>query len=133
MKNTHVKAEFVIILDDKLNPEFITERLNLTPTESWMKGDDIEGKIHKRKETCWSVSTEYEESFDINDQLSKLIAVLQDKKDILIELKKQCDMKFIIEIIVRVRKEETPAMYFEREIITFINDLQAVIDIDLYI
>lgn len=133
MKNTHAKAEFVIILSNELNPEFVTERLNLMPTESWMKGDDIAGRDYKRKETCWSISTEYEESFDINDQLSKLITILQDKKDALLELKNQYDMQYIIEVVVRIRNEEAPAMYFERECITFINDIQAVIDIDLYV
>jgi hypothetical protein len=132
VKKTNVKAEF-IIFPDELQPSVVTEKLEMTPTQSWIKGDDIKGKSYKKKDTCWTVSTEYEESLDINDQLSKLMIILQDKKEMLIELKKMYDMKYVFEIVIKVRNEETPAMYFERDCIKFINDIQAVIDIDLYV
>ena len=132
MKNTNIKAEF-LIFSNELHPNIITEKLEINPTQSWVKGDDIKGKNHKKEDNCWIISTEYEESLDINNQLSQLLVILQDQKEMLIEFKKKYDMKYIVEIVVKIRDEQTPAMYFERECITFINDIQAVIDIDLYV
>lgn len=132
VENTHVKAEF-LIFSDELQPSVVTEKLEMTPTQSWIKGDDIKGKSYKKKDTCWIISTEYEESMNINNQLSKLMILLQGKKEMLIQLKEIYEMKYVFEIIIKVRNEETPAMYFERDCIKFINDIQAVIDIDLYV
>lgn len=64
----------------------ITEKLSIKPTSSYTKGDTTKNNIIK-KITFWSISTGYEESLDINDQLQKIISKLSSKKNTLNELK----------------------------------------------
>lgn len=132
MNNTNVKVEFLIFCDS-LHPKVITDKLNIASTQSWVKGENINGKSYKRKDTCWIVSTEYEESLDINIQLSKLVAMIQNKKEALIDLGKVYDVKYVFEFVIKVRNNQTPAMYFEREFLDFVNDIHAVLDIDMYV
>lgn len=132
MFNTNIKAEFIVYSDD-LNPKLVTDFLGLSPTQSWAKGDDIRGKNNRRKESIWLLSTEYEESLDINNQLSKLLIILNDKKYKLLELVQLYPVNYTMEIVIRVRKGEVPAIYFDSQTISFINEIQAKIDIDLYV
>lgn len=61
------------------------------------------------------------------------MVLIRDKKKILQELKKLNNIEYTLEIVIKVRNEESPAIYFEPSCIKFINDIQAVIDIDLYV
>lgn len=52
---TMVMAEFNV-LGDQFPLEAVTVYLDITPTESYRKGDIIRNNL-SRKETCWCVST----------------------------------------------------------------------------
>lgn len=66
MGKTKVKVEFSIY-GEAFDTEDITRILKINPTRRWNKGDHIRGNLF-RKETCWEINTDYEESYDINDQ-----------------------------------------------------------------
>ena len=132
MEKTTVMAEFSIIGDDFV-PQNITNQLKITPEKYWIKGDVIKGKNIKRRETCWTISTGYEESFDISQQLYKVVNLLTKKKNMLNQLKDQYKLEYLFSVVVKIENNEKPAMYFERDFIEFVNELEAEIDIDLYI
>lgn len=125
-------AEFVIV-GDEFEPSYVTEKLNLVPDEFWVKGDDVKGRIVKRKDTTWSISTGYEESLDINDQLSKIMTRIQDKRKVLKEIRATCNVKFLFAIVVNIENNQKPAMHFNSQFIEFANDIKAEFYIDLYI
>jgi hypothetical protein len=130
---TSVKVKFSIY-DHEFDPELVTQRLGIIPTECWFKGDKIEGrKILKRKETGWVLSTEYEESSDVNDQLIKVIGVLEDKVNLLKEISEKYNAKLKIDIIIRVRNGKTPVIILSQRIISFVHGTNARIDIDVLI
>ena len=132
MDKTSVKVEFTII-GDELIPKNATEKLKITPNQFWQEGEDIKGRQIKRKDTCWSINTGYEESNDINEQLFKIVGLLQDKKNILKELKSIHNLEYIFAIVVNIENNEKPEMYFNREFIKFANDIDAEFYIDMYI
>lgn len=132
MEKTCIKTEFMIFSDD-VNPIYITEKLGIRPTQSWAKGDDIKGKSLKRKDSLWLLSTDYQESLDINESLDSLVSVLKNKTRELKELKTIYPVDYTVEIVVKVRNKEAPAIYFEKGRIQFFSDIQAAIDIDLYV
>jgi len=59
--------------------------------------------------------------------------MIQEKKEVLMDLEKSYDVKYVFEFAIKVRNNQTPAMYFEREFLDFVNDIHAVIDVDLYV
>lgn len=129
---TNAKVEFNII-GDAFNPDIVTQKLKINPTEVWIKGEQIKGKDLYRKYTLWSISTEYEESLDINYQLKAILSVLTPKTCELLELKNTLDIEYRFCVVININNNENPAMYIDTGTIRFINEITAEIDFDLYI
>lgn len=131
MDKTKVKVDFCFY-GDTFDLNSITNVLGINPTQTWIKGDHIRGG-HFRKDTCWELSTEYEESYDINEQLQKVINILKDKKLEIIEVQKKNKIECKFEIVILIENNEKPAIYFNRNTIQFMNEINSEIDVDYYI
>ncbi|HEX9976257.1 MAG TPA: DUF4279 domain-containing protein [Dehalococcoidales bacterium] len=173
MEKTRVVVDFHIY-GDKLIPQLITEKLNITPTRQWLKGDAITGRgkqpVRDKKSSSeerprspvkltgkdlkylelnphlvrtrtgavrrfnnWEISTGYEESNDINIQLTRIFDLLKNKVSVLNELRDAYNLQFRIDVVVIVENGEKPAMYFDHWFIDFVHEIEAEVDIDLYI
>lgn len=132
MGKTNIKVEFRILGED-FNPDSITDKLTIKPNYQWINGDRIENKASIRKYSCWAIHTEYEESYDVNDQLNKVMSMINKRKLELIELKKVYDIEYRFDIIVNIENNEKPAIYLNSDTIEFANDIKAEFDFDLYI
>lgn len=132
MESTTVMAYFSIY-GDNFDTEDITIRLGITPTEVKVKGIVPEGKKRPSIETSWKICTKEELSLDLNDQLYRLINVMDDKVHTLCEMKSSLDVNFVFSFIVKIENGEKPAMHFTSDSLRFISSIGAEIDIDLYI
>ncbi|CAM2813992.1 DUF4279 domain-containing protein [Paenibacillus sediminis] len=132
MEKTRVMVK-LDIYGDNFNPQIITDQLNIQPHMSWQKGDSVEGKSTVRNKTCWRFSTGYQESLDINDQLSVIIERFQGESEKLIELIKAHNLEILVSIVINIEENQKPAMNFNKETISFIHQIGAEVDIDLYI
>lgn len=126
------------IVGDHFPLNTVTEKLEIEPTQTYCKGDIIEGScysshIRTRIETDWTLSTDYEESFDINNQLNILLKSLKEKNDELKSLKENYSLSFLFVILIELYSEQKPAIYLEQEILSFAASIQADIEIDLSI
>ncbi|NKW84905.1 DUF4279 domain-containing protein [Bacillus cereus] len=122
--------------------EAITEALSIEPTKTYKKGDVIERRDNPnlvstknlyRKETDWTLSTGYQQSYDINNQLYFILKSLEGKTEQLKHLKKKYGLEFLFMIVIQVENNESPAMYLQKDIIDFASSIQAEIHFDLYI
>ncbi|WP_068786948.1 DUF4279 domain-containing protein [Paenibacillus phocaensis] len=132
MDKSNVMVEF-IITGDELNPNLVTKKLGMNPHKYWVKGEAIQGKSITKKDSCWIISTGYEESLDINEQLDKVIEQISSKTQALKEIKAMNNLDFLFAIIVNVENNEKPSMYFNSKFIEFANDIKSEFYIDLYI
>lgn len=132
MAGTEICVEFNII-GDYFQEEEISNVLELIPSEFYRKGDAIKNRTLARKETCWTISSGFEESLDINEQIKKILYSLQNKSEELNFLKKELNLDYLLTIIINVQEENVPAMYFESNVLGFINNISAEIEVDLYI
>lgn len=139
MEVTKVMAYFSAI-GDNFPPEKITEELAIQPTETYVKGDIIEQTraanspgIRKRLETAWTLSSGYQESFDINDQLKPLLSSLEGKQQDLIRLKEEYELTYLLMFVIKIENDDKPAMYFKKDVISFASAIDAEIHFDLYI
>lgn len=132
MEQTNVMVKFVITGEEFSHSE-ITSELQVNPTSFWTKGDCIIGKKMKRIETSWILATGYEHSYDINEQLFKIVNILLDKKFILKKMKEKYSIDYIFSIVVNVENNENPTIYFNRDFIQFANDIEAEFYVDLYV
>ncbi|MDK8182627.1 DUF4279 domain-containing protein [Paenibacillus sp. UMB4589-SE434] len=132
MEKTNIKAEF-IITGDAFDPNIITRELAIPPTGQYKNGDKVEGRNVIRQECCWFLTVDYEESYDINDQLQKLIKVLENREKKLVDLQNIYSLNFTFSFSIRIENNETPAISIEREVVSFANKIKAEFDFDLYI
>ncbi|HFU6609580.1 DUF4279 domain-containing protein [Bacillus cereus group sp. TH43LC] len=122
--------------------EAITEALSIEPTRTYKKGDVVarrdnpnlvSTKTLYRKETNWTLSTGYQESYDINNQLYAILKSLEEKTEPLKQLKKKYDLEFLFMVVIQIENNESPAMYLQKNIIDFASSIQAEIHFDLNI
>ncbi|KRF51071.1 DUF4279 domain-containing protein [Peribacillus butanolivorans] len=130
------------VFGDEFPLEVVTDILGIEPTKTYKKGDIIEKinnpnlvstKIRRRKETDWTLSTGYQESYDINNQLNTILKSLEGKTKELKQLKEKYSLEFLFMIVIQVENDEKPAMYLQKNIIDFASLIQAEIHFDLYI
>ncbi|WP_242263212.1 DUF4279 domain-containing protein [Bacillus cereus group sp. BfR-BA-01511] len=122
--------------------EAITDALSIEPTRTYKKGDVVAKRDNPnlvstkklyRKETDWTLSTGYQQSYDINNQLHVIVKSLGEKTEQLKHLKNKYDLQFLFMIVIQVENNESPAMYLQKDIIDFASSIQAEIHFDLYI
>jgi len=132
LDETNIMVEFNIV-GDYFEIDLISEKLMIEPAEYYNKGDKVGDKDKKRKETCWSINTGYEASLDINNQLEKIVSLIEPKRNELKKVKELYQLDYHFCIVIRVENNQSPAIYLEKEAIEFANDIGADFDFDLYI
>ncbi|MBE1442607.1 DUF4279 domain-containing protein [Paenibacillus sp. OAS669] len=130
--STKVSAEFSII-GDTFDPKIVTDMLGLNPTGSYVKGELVTGKNLVRKESCWFIKTEHEPSLDVNEQLEKIIKLINGRKKKLIELRNQIVVDYKFFIVIKIEENQVPAIFLSSDIVEFAGNIQAEIEFDVYI
>ena len=133
MERTKVKVCFSIF-GDTFPLDYVTEKLGITPSDTYRKGDIIPNRstTQFRKETSWDLDTGYQESLDVNEQLQQIITQLRNKVSIISEIKKTYSVECKFFIIVIMEEGHTPAFYLDKDVINFASSIEAEFDIDLY-
>jgi Domain of unknown function (DUF4279) len=130
MNKTQVKVYFTLFGEDFPIDE-VSERLSTTPTLSYIKGDLISTNSSlRRKETSWEYGTDYQNSLDVNEQLLQVMNRLRDKCSVINELQAEFGLGSIIYIVIRMVNGQAPALYLEKDILTFASSIGAEIEVD---
>lgn len=132
MEKTNMMAEF-IITGDHFEPKLVTEQIGIEPSGTYIKGEKIDDRDLYRKETCWFLETDYQESFDVNQQLNYLLNLLEPHIEKLKTLRMKHNLNFLFSFSIRVMNNESPAISIEQKAISIAYDLSAEFDFDLYI
>jgi len=132
MDKTKVRAEFSIC-GDQFDLNEVTEKLGINPSETRVTGVIPEGKKRPSIETSWSISTDKEDSYDVDVQTKKVLLLITEKVEELCEIKEKMNVSFILSLIVEVENGEKPALHFTSDTISFLGKIGAETDIDLYI
>ena len=130
--STSVNVEFVIA-GDMFDLNTISDKLDIQPTEKWVKGDKVSNKNIIRTHTCWSYGLGCETSLDINNQLTKMLDILKNKKIILKELKVLFEIEYLFLVTIKVEDDVKPIISIKLPFINLMNFIGAELDIDLYI
>jgi hypothetical protein len=130
--NTYV---YFALTGDNFDPQIVTERIGVTPTEKWNKGD--KGKYKPTLDySCWKLSAEKgKEHIMVNSLVDEVIGQLFDKIEIINELKKQFDLDSGLEIVMYVdtnEEQSTPALGYDLKTSEFLYRTQTKADVDIY-
>jgi hypothetical protein len=129
------------VFGDEFPIDYVTESLGIEPTKSYKKGDVIvrthnpnviSTKTHFRKETAWELGTGDQESYDVKEQMDKIVEPLQNKADIINQLKTKYKLECDFSIVIIMENGNTPGLHLDNKQIEFANSIKAEFNIDLY-
>ncbi|GKU83086.1 DUF4279 domain-containing protein [Niallia sp. NCCP-28] len=122
------------IFGDAFPIENISGKLGVLPTTAYKKGELIANRSSSfsRKETSWDLSTGYQVSCDVNEQLQQILNKLQNKTSVIKEIKENYLVECKFFIVIKIANGSTPALYLDKEAIKFASSIEAEFDIDLY-
>ncbi len=131
MRNPRIRFYFAIH-SDTLAPDVITERLGVEPTttsrmgEVWWKRT---GKVYPQH--VWRLSSEFEDSVDLDVQIAAVLPKLMPVKSRLAEIFKEIGTQGYFQTVVETYGS-TPALHLDQEIVRFAGDLGMEFDFDVY-
>lgn len=127
---------FLIGVDDEVWPiDKFTKEIGVTPTEAYKTGDVYKrgSRSLTRYATVWSIDTgdvflryEEEESKKI---IESLIAPLKSKVDLINEYREKYNLVCIFFIHYKFFDAQTPGMRLHPSVISFANNVEAIIDV----
>lgn len=125
--NNMVKTEFYICADN-LDFDYVLSHLNISISNIRKKEDF---PIKEYAKDYWYVETEYQNSNDINEQLSTISMLVSPKKDIINEISKRFRAQCGFNIVIKREKEPLPAIYFESDFVNLASKINASINLDI--
>ena len=137
---TQIKL-IMVIFGQYFQLDELTELVEITPTQSWTKGDKIplhQGLVRKdkenrvRQETVWEFSTGFIKTLDFEDVSSQFEKKFENKLSVLGNYIFENKLEAAVDVVVEIADEEKPSIHFNIQIIEICNKLGAEIDIDLY-
>jgi len=99
----------------------------------WHKGDNISNNNIFRKETAWEYSTEFIQTYYLEDVSNLLYNKFETHMNDISNYVKSRKLETKINVITESAFGETPALFINKKLINFLYKIEGVIDIDLYI
>lgn len=136
-EGTITEIYFTIVFGDELHTGNLTSILGIIPDydRSWNKGDERKRIKEQYYEfSRWSMPSIFTEDLIIEEQVLEYIKPLQNKIELLNELKIKFGLSYSVEIVSRINNHENiPALGFSKELIEFCYRTKSEIDIDMYL
>lgn len=133
MKNSKITVE-LSVFGDTMTPSQLSTLLGISPTHSWEKGDIIVRNDYtlKRKESAWVYRIENQKSLLLDSLTKKLVVKFRKKSTKLVDFIVESNSKCKIFILAEIFEGEKPVFYFNKDFLSFVNKIEAEIDIDYY-
>ena len=134
MKRSNSYVYFALTGDD-FDPNLITARIGIEPTETQRKGD--QGKYKpKLSFSSWKLSTEKgKESIFLDNLVTEIIDQLYEKIEVINQLKKEFKLSSVLEIVMDIdinAEQTTPALGHDLNVIEFLYKTKTRTDVDIY-
>lgn len=115
------------------DPEEISGLLGLSAEESWRIGDKrSDGSQYDFAR--WTIGRCDEYDVEVANQMRKTISFLEDKVDLLNEIKRRYDVEFYLEVVPTIYAEDTaPCLAPTLDVMDFCNATRTEIDVDMYV
>ncbi len=113
------------------DPQSITKELGIIPTKTWKLGDLIHPKATvTRQHNGWFLESQLSKNYELENHIKSLFEQLKPVWDIVQQMSHNYDTEISCVIYT---DGEIPTIHLDQEIINKSNQINAEIDIDLYI
>lgn len=117
---------------DDFPVEFVTEMLGVKPTRILRMGERI-NDVRTRSFTSWQYESETLETLDVDDVLLPILNVFQEKTETINRIKKELNLNVKVALVITMIDGFTPGLAIYPEFSKFASDINAFIDIDMYV
>ena len=117
---------------DDFPVEVVTEMLGVKPTRILRMGERI-NDVRTRSFTSWQYESETLETLDVDDVLLPILNVFQEKTDSINRIKKELNLNVKVALVITMIDGFTPGLVIYPEFSKFASDINAFIDIDMYV
>lgn len=127
---TRLIRAYLVIWGDRCDPEQITRKTGLNPTETWRVGDVRHartGRVHA--DAGWRIDAEGELGVDVGTYIEHLLDRVWPVREDFQALAATCNVQFSVVLHCR---DETPAVHLAGDTVRRMAALGAALDIDLY-
>ncbi len=128
--NAEVYAEFSLT-GINLNPEEVTSKIGIQPTKTWLKDELISPKAKIRyQQNGWKLRSHLDTSDDLEEHFRVVLDQLKQGWQPLVEMCSVYDAEFCGVVYT---SGDRPTIHFDKEILKAVLQLNAEIDVDLYV
>ena len=117
---------------DDFPVEVVTEMLGVKPTRILRMGERI-NDVRTRSFTSWQYESETLETLDVDDVLLPILNVFQEKTETINRIKKELNLNVKVALVITMIDGFTPGLAIYPEFSKFASDINAFIDIDMYV
>lgn len=117
---------------DDFPVEVVTEMLGIKPTRILRMGERI-NDVRTRSFTSWQYESETLETLDVDDVLLPILNVFEEKTDSINRIKKELNLNVKVALVITMIDGFTPGLVIYPEFSKFASDINAFIDIDMYV
>lgn len=117
---------------DDFPVEVVTEMLGVKPTRILRMGERI-NDVRTRSFTSWQYESETLETLDVDDVLLPILNVFQEKTESINRIKKELNLNVKVALVITMIDGFTPGLVIYPEFSKFASDINAFIDIDMYV
>ena len=120
---------------DKFNPDHVTNRLGILPTEVRRKGESIGNSGNQIKFSAWYLYAGKIDNLFVNKLAEDVVERLFDKIDIINSLKKEFNLTSILETVLYIDENQevsTPVIGHDLNVIEFLYRTNTETDVDIY-
>ena len=117
---------------DDFPVEVVTAMLGVKPTRILRMGERI-NDVRTRSFTSWQYESETLETLDVDDVLIPILNVFQEKTDSINLIKKELKLNVKVALVITMIDGFTPGLVIYPEFSKFASDINAFIDIDMYV
>ena len=134
---------YLSIFGDDFDPADLTMAIGIQPTHTYRKGDIIPERkcIYtkpgspplRRKEDAWKYNLGYIHTIDSDEISDVLEETFRDKVQIISRFIKEHDLRVKLYVVLKIDADQTPAVGFKPSFVKILGDLNAEIDMDIYV
>ena len=111
------------------DPQEITDRVGLTPSRSWRKGDIHPKRQYERKFSHWELRSTLDQNHSLEEHLSDVLSQLERSPEAIIAVSQQLQGWMQL---VGFFHEGFPGIHFEPDHVTGMAKFKLSVDFDLY-
>ncbi|MFN8398171.1 MAG: DUF4279 domain-containing protein [Bacteroidia bacterium] len=125
---------YFALFGDNFDPEVISARLELQPSDSWRKGDHRKSG-HPEQHAYWRLISQEDEALDMNLLVEEVLTPLFQKVEAINAVKSELGLDSVLEVVMWIDTEpssSTPFLGHDRRTIEFLYRTNTHTDVDIY-